>query len=453
MADHTASLTSTSPPAAVVGHELTVVVDGQVSTVAMPVSGRLVIGRERGADVRVDRPRISRRHAVLHAGPGGFAIEDLGSSNGTTLNHVRLAPRQRAAVAPGDAVQLGDAVLLISPLRSAAAAAPTGHVMIAVSEAMAGVLAQLERVAPADVSVFILGETGVGKGVLARQLHERSPRRARPFLHLNCAALAEPLLESELFGHERGAFTGALQAKTGLLESAEGGTVFLDEIGELPERLQPKLLQALEDRAVMRVGSVRTRAIDIRFIAATNRDIAAEIAGRRFRADLYYRLSTFTLELPPLRERAADILPLAHEFVRVLSAERARARSPQIDDEAAAFLLAHRWPGNVRELRNVIERALVLAQGQTIQRRHLPRAEPRATGPDAPRPTRAVEPDRLALTPAELEERDRIIAALVQCQCNQSQAARALGISRTTLLHRLDAYRIARPRKRPVDPA
>jgi transcriptional regulator with PAS, ATPase and Fis domain len=265
---------------------------------------------------------------------------------------------------------------------------------------------------------------------------------------LRQATLTEPLLESELFGHERGAFTGAVKAKPGLIESASGGTVFLDEIGELPERLQPKLLQVLEHREVLRLGSVQPRAVDVRFVAATNRDLAVEIAGGRFRSDLYFRLATFAVPVAPLRERREDVLPLAEELLRSAVARTGGARAPAIADDAAAALRAHDWPGNVRELRNVIERALLIVDGRPIGTDDLQLTPIRPTTEVPASESRAAQ-----LTGAEAEDRARILDALIRCRGNQTETARMLGISRSTLLHRLDAYRISRPRKRPSTPA
>ena len=295
-------------------------------------------------------------------------------------------------------------------------------------EEMRRVHALATRAAAGSINHLILGETGAGKEVLARRVHRLSLRAARPFVCINCEALSEALLESELFGHERGAFTGATQAKPGLLETAPGGTVFLDEVGELPAALQAKLLRVIETREITRVGSVRPRQIDVRFVAATNRDLEAEVAGGAFRRDLFYRLNGMTLVLPPLRARPREIAALARLFLRELSAAAGRRVVPRLTAEALARLQAHSWPGNVRELRNAIERALLLAAGDEIGPEHLPEATPVALA-------------------APAIERERILAALDACAGNQSRAARALGISRKVLLARLDRYGVRRPRK------
>jgi two-component system response regulator AtoC len=295
----------------------------------------------------------------------------------------------------------------------------------ALDEEMRRVHALAARAAAGSINLLILGETGAGKEVLARRVHRLSPRAARPFVCINCAALSEPLLESELFGHERGAFTGATAAKPGLLETAPGGTVFLDEVGELPAALQAKLLRVIETRELTRVGSVRSRQIDVRFIAATNRDLEAEVARGGFRRDLYFRLNGMTLSLPPLRERPGEIPALCRLFLKELSPAAGRKQPPRLTAEALAQLCAHAWPGNVRELRNAIERALLLAPGDEIGVEHLPGAAPVAV----------------------VGERERILAALAACAGNQSRAARQLGISRKVLLARLDSYGVKRPRK------
>jgi transcriptional regulator with GAF, ATPase, and Fis domain len=313
---------------------------------------------------------------------------------------------------------------------------------------------QTDPIARGEINVLVLGETGVGKDVLAKSIHDRSERADKPFLRLNCAALSEQLLETELFGHERGAFTGAVQSKRGLLQSAAGGTVFLDEIGEFPARLQPKLLQVIETKEIRTVGGITPQAIDVRFIAATNRDLEAEALSGHFRSDLFYRIAGYTAVIPPLRERREDILPLAQEFVRRLSAKMGLKGPVRIRDDAAVRLLDYAWPGNVRELRNVVERALVLSEGRGIGPEHLPLEKMRSVVLVSRRELtrssdRETEIPVADLTPEELSERQRIIDALANSAGNQSKAAELLGVSRSTLLNRLDAYRIRRPRKRP----
>ena len=327
--------------------------------------------------------------------------------------------------------------------------------------AMERLRALVERVAQSSINVLILGETGVGKGVLAKEIHQRSLRAARPLVGVNCAALTESLLEAELFGYEKGAFTGAVQSKPGLLETADGGTVFLDELGEMPLPMQAKLLRVLEDREMRRVGSVRARTIDVRFICATNRDLEAE--GRRgaFRSDLFFRVNGIGLTVPPLRERVDEIEPLARSFAAD-AAQRSGRTTPDITPEALALLERHPWPGNIRELRNVIERAVLLCGEGPITPEHLPEEKMRITY--YPRATEKPELALAAATPAAAPapaegpgpaqpdpregEKRRIIEALEQCAGNQSRAAKLLGISRRTLVARLGQYAIPRPREK-----
>jgi two-component system response regulator AtoC len=288
------------------------------------------------------------------------------------------------------------------------------------------------RAAGTDIPVLILGESGSGKEVLARTIHGWSQRADRPMVAINCAALSAALLESELFGHERGAFTGAAAAKPGLLETAPGGTVLLDEIGELELSLQAKLLRVIETREVTRVGGVRPRQLDVRFIAATNRNLPAEVARGAFREDLYYRLNGITLTVPPLRERRGEIVRLARAFATEQARDMGRP-APEFSAAATDVLAADCWPGKIRELRNVVQRAVMLSDG-TILREHLPEGFPRAVASPPP----AAQAD---------DERTRILAALAACGGNQSRAARELGISRKVLIARLDSYGVARPRK------
>jgi DNA-binding NtrC family response regulator len=364
---------------------------------------------------------------------------------------VRALPggRARAGVAcyPRDGLHAGAllarAGALVRPEAGAGHDQDAGGFDGSEDEGMRRVYALAEQIAAGRINVLVLGETGVGKEVLARAVHRRSPRAGRAFVSVNCAALSEALLESELFGHERGAFTGAGAAKAGLLETAPGGTVFLDEIGELPLGLQAKLLRVLEAREITRVGGVRPRTIDVRFVAATNRDLAAEVARGAFRRDLYFRLNGVTLTIPPLRERRADLPRLARALLEEACRSEGRAPVPPIADEAMALLAAHSWPGNVRELRNVIERALLLCGGRTITAEHLA-VERLAPAPAAPAPAEPARPRGAGA------ERERVLAALAACAGNQSRAARMLGISRKTLIARLEAFGAPRPRKRPA---
>ncbi len=316
-------------------------------------------------------------------------------------------------------------------------AEPTEPAVVVADGAMEKLHRLLDRLAAGNISVLLLGETGVGKEVLAETLHRRSPRADKPLLRLHCAALSESLLESELFGHEKGAFTGAVTAKEGLLESADGGSVFLDEVGELPLALQVKLLRVLDDRRITRVGAVKSRTIDVRFISATNRDLEQEVARGTFRQDLYYRLSGMSLLVPPLRERTTEIDALARMFMSRTCQQLKRA---PLTLSAALLDELHRyaWPGNIRELRNVIERAVLLCSDDELRPEHVVLDKRGSTvlvdagGPD----------DAHAL------ERRRVLDALDRCAGNQTQAAKLLGISRGTLVARLDEYGLPRPRKK-----
>jgi two-component system response regulator AtoC len=325
-----------------------------------------------------------------------------------------------------------------------------------------------ECVAAGNISVLLLGETGAGKEVLAETIHRMSPRRDAPFLRLNCAALSETLLESELFGHERGAFTGAVHGKPGLLETANGGTVFLDEVGELAMSTQVKLLRVLEEREVLPVGGLKPRPIDVRFLAATNRDLEAEIERRTFRQDLYFRLCAATLVIPPLRERVSEIAGFARTFIEAAARDMGRP-APPLAADALVALESYLWPGNIRELRNMIERAVLLCGAGPIGCTHLPVEKMRATlAPARPQPAgepvsaRALalsEPDdepqaeparplrAIVREQVESVERQRICDALARAAGNQSVAAKLLGMPRRTLVKRLAAYNIPRPRR------
>jgi transcriptional regulator with GAF, ATPase, and Fis domain len=347
------------------------------------------------------------------------------------LAHQRLAEeRERAARERERNVRLAARVARLTEELEARSAVRA----IGVSPAWKDVLAQAARVAGTDTTVLLTGESGTGKEVVARFLHRASPRADGPFVALNCAALPDQLLESELFGHERGAFTGATATKPGRLEQAAGGVLFLDEVGEMTPLLQVKLLRVLQEREFQRLGATRTLRADVRVVAATNRDLQAAIAQGTFREDLYYRLHVFGITLPPLRERRDDIVPLAEAFLREIGQAVGRPAAG-LSRDACELLMAHRWPGNVRELRNAIERAVILCEGGLVAREHLPIAlaspVPAAPAP-AVLPAGGLDMDQL--------ERQLVLQALERAQQNKSRAARLLGITRAQLYTRLARY-------------
>jgi two-component system response regulator FlrC len=322
---------------------------------------------------------------------------------------------------------------------------------VAIDASTRELLALARRVAGSDCTVLLAGESGVGKEVVARYIHRNSPRSAAAFVAVNCAAIPEAMLEGLLFGWERGAFTGAHAAHSGKFEQAQGGTLLLDEITEMPMALQAKLLRVLQEREVERLGGNQAIALDVRVLATTNRQLRADVAAGRFREDLYYRINVFPLELTPLRNRTADILPLA---MRLLADHSRRgAPIPALTADAAQFLLTHGWPGNVRELDNVMQRALVLCDGATIEPQHLrfevpalstvgPMAMPKSAPAPAPAPVRSADlAGRLHVT-----EQQIIIAALRDNFGSRERVARGLGISPRTL-----RYKLARMRQAGVD--
>ena len=559
-----------------------------VATFPLPDSGEVKIGRSRNCEILINDSSISRVHAAISIGPP-LAIRDLGSANGTVVRDQPLAPEEPVRIAPGEAVQIGSATLIIqrqaAPIRprrlwthdyfevrleeecaramrrgspfavmrlSCSSSSSTERIQQAVTDlvrlsdvvgeygpsdfevllvdtapaevdlavqrivgelsrhqvevkigtacfprdarsadelmsraeaiargvppaerarrrdelvaerTMQELYALAKRVASGKISVLILGETGVGKEVLAEQVHKLSPRADQPYLRLNCAALSETLLESELFGHEKGAFTGAVGMKQGLLETADGGSVFLDEVGELPLSIQVKLLRVIEERVVLRVGGLKPRALDVRFIAATNRDLEAEVARGTFRQDLFFRLNGATLVIPPLRERPAEIPALARAFIKQASRQAALARDPELTNETLDNLMRYSWPGNIRELRNIVERAVLLCGDGPILPNHLPLEKMRvtfSTQAGAPPPLASTRETKAAAEPPPrkpkvlrrgkrlpvAEERAEIEAALEACGGNQTRAAKMLGIARRTLINRINEFGLTKP--------
>ena len=326
--------------------------------------------------------------------------------------------------------------------RRAASEVPFSAV-IGESPTMRAVLEQAREIATLDETppVLIIGETGTGKGLVARTIHVGSTRASKPFIEVNCTALPATLMEAELFGHERGAFTDAKESRMGLFEAAEGGFLFLDEVGDVELSLQGKLLKAVEERTVRRVGGVRDRKIDVRILAATHRDLERESQRERFRRDLYFRLAVILLRLPPLRERGEDVLTLAQHFLRRFRVKYGK-QVEQLDPRARELLMAYPWPGNVRELSHVIERAVLWSKGSMLDVEHLAlEVPPDQVGPasDGAAPLSAARPAGMEL---EQWERALIEQAIRESDGNQTRAAQRLGISRDTLRYRLKKYGI-----------
>ena len=427
----------------------------------LPDDSSMLIGR--GAEVDIDLPAtaVSRKHARLHLRAGQEpVIEDLGSANKTQVGGVVLRPGERLTVKPGQAIQIWEYVLMLrTPLAGSQAKDLRSHscnstVQMVMQTAEPGLVLHDERMktlyrqakeaAAGNVTVLIQGETGSGKDVLARAIHRFSPRAARPFCTIDLGALSENLIESELFGHEKGAFTTADRRKMGLLQTAPEGTIFLNEIGELPLRLQVKLLRVIEDRVLIPVGGTKPLKLDVRFIAATNKDLAAEVQAGRFRRDLFFRLRGFPLVVPPLRERRSEILVLARAFADRFARELGRP-TPSLTPDACAAIEAHDWPGNVRELSQVMESAVIRASSGPIECDHLPDD---MNSPLTKAMTVDIAPElQRKLTPEEEAHRKQIEVVLFnQCAGNQTRAAKILGVSRRTLCTWLRDYGISRPR-------
>lgn len=313
---------------------------------------------------------------------------------------------------------------------------------VAVAEASRRLIGLARRVAASDCTVLISGESGTGKEVLARFIHRQSPRATQPFLAVNCAAIPESMLEALLFGYERGAFTGAHATHAGKFEQAQGGTLLLDEISEMPLGLQAKLLRVLQEREVERLGGRHTLALDVRVLATTNRQLRAEVAAGRFREDLYYRLNVFPLQLAPLRERRDDVLPIATQLLALRV--RPGTPIPALSADAAHVLLTHPWPGNARELDNLLQRALILCNGPVIEAAHLEPDPPGAADLPLPAaPPLSAAPDGALARTRERAEREVLLQALSAPQATRSAVARRLGISPRTLRYKLARLRAA----------
>lgn len=455
--------------------QLLVFVGEEARCFDLPSHGSVTVGRGEGCEVRIEHASVSRRHARLDLS-SKLVVEDLQSANGTMVVD-RTQPRrgdetEGVRMLAGDAVEveLGDPIVFGSVTTFLRREVPPHFDLpelgslsaeseqAVVGAAMREVYEQAQRAAGSDINVLILGETGVGKEILARGIHGRSPRSKGPFVAINCGALGEALVESELFGHEKGAFTGANSARSGLIEAANGGTLLLDEVGELPSAMQTKLLRVLEERRVLPVGARAARNVDVRFVAATNRDLEADVRAGRFRLDLLFRLNALSLTIPPLRERRAEIETLARSFARAASLKLARSDVPTLSAATLRRLEAYAFPGNVRELRNIIERAVVLCRAREIGPSDLPRAlaeaplEPPHGATLANVPTaaalRGVDDDAARLR-SELRslERERVMEALDASGGNQTLAAKRLGVARRTLIARLEEFGLPRPRK------
>jgi transcriptional regulator with PAS, ATPase and Fis domain len=350
----------------------------------------LRIGTSPENDLVLADDTVSRRHAEIEPTPAGVRIRDMGSTNGVLLGGARIYD----AVLPGELrLQVGETELTVTPLRDTVAReqahSDTFGDAIGRSARMRELFADLERIAPSDATLLIEGETGTGKDIVAESVHRASPRADGPFVVFDCGAVASSLAESELFGHERGAFTGAVATHSGVFQQAHGGTLFLDEIGELPKDLQPKLLRVLEKRVIKRVGGTVSTAVDVRVLAATNRNLRAEVARGAFREDLYFRLATAHVVVPPLRDRMDDLEPLIAHF---LGLEQPPRSLDDVPDPVWDLFRAHRWPGNVRELRNAVKRLMLtpdrpLRDVGTSSEVASPAAEPVAP-PLAPQPLR-----------------------------------------------------------------
>ncbi len=403
-------------------------VEGQDTGKSLTSDSEVVtIGSAQGNDLVLADPSVSRFHLELRREADGVRVIDHGSTNGTRVGAVRI---ERAVVAPGTTIALGRSAIRVQGGEERSVHLhPDARLgdLIGSSTAMRRLMAEVAKAARANVPVLIVGESGTGKEVVARTLHQQSDRRDGPYVTVDCGALTPTLVASELFGHERGAFTGADRRHVGAFESANGGTVFIDEIGELPPALQTSLLGVLERRRFRRLGGTADIAVDVRVVSATNRDLRAEVNANTFRLDLYFRLAVVTLRMPPLREHLDDLTLLVEHFLREAGAEGPVER--WIGPAALRSLQEHRWPGNVRELRNVIEATLAMGEPPSLVRAAAPPSSAGdAIGPLLERPYKEARGTLLH----EFESR-YLTRLLERAKNNVSQAARDAGMDRTHL--------------------
>ena len=390
----------------------------------------VVIGKHGGCDIHLTDEFVSGRHARLTPAADGWLVSDLESRNGVFVDEVRVT---EATLPPDRPLRMGSSVLILQRIDDRETVAPLEQTefagMVGASAAMRRVFALVQRVAQSDATALIQGATGSGKELVARALHYRSRRAAGPFVAVNCACLVRELVASELFGHVKGAFTGATSDRPGLFENADGGTVFLDEVAELPLDLQPNLLRVLEDRTVRRVGGKRDIPVDVRVVAASHRDLRGELAAGRFREDLFFRLDMIPIELPPLRDRREDV-PLLTAHLLAREAQRVNRAPRRVSDEALAVLVAYHWPGNVRELANVLARAEVLAgaREEIVPEDLLLRPPLGDAGTDPP-------------TLAAAEE--TLIRQVLAATDSRTAAAARLGIAKSTLYDKIKKYELS----------
>lgn len=409
------------------------------------------IGKREGNDLILSDKTVSRNHVEIEYTSDSFLLRDMNSTNGTYVNGTKV---KEAYLAPGDIIKLGNTAIEFQAFSETAKIEPSSNeafgAMVAKSRKMRQIFGILEKISPTFATVVIEGETGTGKDLVARAIHQFSTRKNKPFVVFDCSSVAANLIESELFGHEKGAFTGAIKSRRGAFEEASGGTIFLDEIGELPIDLQPKLLRALEQREIRRVGANLPTAIDVRVICATNRDLKREVAEGRFREDLYYRLSVVKIHIPPLHERPEDIPVIIEKILRDAKFNRTvdgGLRITRVEDDALKALQRYQWPGNVRELTNIIERATSFSDTHSITKAHLDYVFSEMDNEEE-RTEKLVMDNDLPFKEAKQKlldvfEKDYLVDLLKRNNNNLSKAAREAKIDRKHIRNLLKKYGIS----------
>lgn len=404
---------------------------------AEAVDGKVTVGTGERVDLQLTDPKVSRFHVEFQSALGGVAVHDLGSTNGTVIAGVVV---REAFVSADTHVLVGETRLRLemrAPAQSETAPTQKFGSLVGTSESMQAIFRVLRQAAPTQSPILITGESGTGKELAARAVHDASPRAQQPFEVVDCGGLPPTLIESELFGHERGAFTGAVGTHEGAFERANGGTLFLDELGEMPIEVQPKLLRALGEGEVRRLGARKTQQVDVRIVAATNRDLRREVNEGRFRADLFYRLAVIQVRMPSLRERLDDLPRLAAALLAAIAKQGRvdRDATSLLDSALLATLRSHTWPGNVRELRNYLEQLLVLEHAPPLQREA---ASDIFAG---------LETLSMPLAKQQLLERfDRtyVAAILERTKGNVAEAARLANVDRRTLFRIIERYGLRR---------